>query len=131
MSTMPRTEILAKVRDILVDVLSVDEDEVTDDAVLTEDLGAESIDFLDILFRLEKEFGIKIPQEQLFNRDIVSNAEYLNDRKLNPAGLAALKQAMPYANLTEFEKNPDIDKLADVFTVAAIVNFVEGKVKNG
>ncbi|MCA9244992.1 MAG: acyl carrier protein [Phycisphaerales bacterium] len=122
---------MAKVRDILVDVLSVDEDEVTDDAILTTDLGAESIDFLDILFRLEKEFGIKIPQEQLFNRDIVSNAEYLNDRKLNAAGVAALKKAMPYANLTDFEKNPDIDKLADVFTVAAIVNFVEGKVNNG
>ena len=131
MSTMPRSEIMAKVRDILVDVLSVDEDEVTDDAILTTDLGAESIDFLDILFRLEKEFGIKIPQEQLFNRDIVSNAEYLNDRKLNAAGVAALKKAMPYANLTDFEKNPDIDKLADVFTVAAIVNFVEGKVNNG
>ena len=127
MPVVPRKEILEKVRQTLVDALSVEEDEVTEEATLTGDLGAESIDFLDIVFRLEKAFGIKIPQEELIPRDVLSNPDYVNDRKLNEAGIAALKQSMPHADLAEFEKDPDIDKVSDVFTVGTIVRFVEAK----
>ncbi|RMF84156.1 MAG: acyl carrier protein [Planctomycetota bacterium] len=127
MATITREEIFDKVREILVEALSVDEDEVTEDATLTGDLGAESIDFLDIVFRLEKAFGIKIPQEELMNREILSNPDYVTDRKLNAAGLEALKKSMPHADLSEFEKDPDIDKIVDVFTVKTIVNFVQDK----
>ncbi|GMU84574.1 MAG: acyl carrier protein [Phycisphaerales bacterium] len=122
-----RDEIFDKVKATLVDALSVDEDDVTDNATLMGDLGAESIDFLDIVFRLEKAFGIKIPQEELMPRDILSNADYVVDKKLNARGIAALKAAMPHADLTAFEKNPEIDKLAEVFTVSAIVRFIEAK----
>ncbi len=127
MAAVPREEIFEKVRQTLVDALSVEEDEVTEEATLTGDLGAESIDFLDIVFRLEKAFDIKIPQEELIPRDILSNPDYVTDRKLNEAGVAALKAAMPHADLAEFEKDPDIDKISDVFTVGTIVNFVEAK----
>jgi len=127
MPTMSKDEILEKVKETLVDALSVEEDEVTEDAKLTGDLGAESIDFLDIVFRLEKTFGIKIPQDELIPREILSNPEYVQDRKLNAAGLAALKAGMPHADLTEFERDPDIDKISDVFTVGTIVRFVEAK----
>jgi acyl carrier protein len=127
MPALPREEIFEKVRQTLVDALSVEEDEVTEEATLTGDLGAESIDFLDIVFRLEKTFSVKIPQEELVPRDILSNPEYVNNRKLNDAGLRALKENMPHADLGEFEKDPDIDKLSDVFTVGTIVRFVEGK----
>jgi len=123
----PREEIFEKVRQTLVEALSVEEDEVTENAKLTSDLGAESIDFLDIVFRLEKAFGIKIPQEELISRDVLSNPDYVTDRKLNAAGLQALKEAMPHADLSEFEKDPDIDKISDVFTVGTIVRFVETK----
>jgi len=129
MAVMPKEEIFSKVRETLIDALSVEENEVVESAVLTEDLGAESIDFLDIVFRLEKSFGIKIPQEELMNRDVLQNPEFVNDRRLNAAGLAALKNSMPHADLTEFEKDPDIDKIADVFTVGTIVRFVEAKLK--
>lgn len=122
-----RDEIFEKVKATLVDALSVDEDDVTDNATLMGDLGAESIDFLDIVFRLEKTFGIKIPQEELMPRDILSNADYVVDKKLNANGIAALKAAMPHADLSAFEKNPEIDKLAEVFTVSAIVRFIEAK----
>ena len=128
---MSRQEIFEKVRATLVDALSVDEDDVQEDATVMGDLGAESIDFLDIVFRLEKSFNIKIPQEELMPRDILSNADYVVDKKLNAAGLAALKKAMPHADLTGFEKNPDIDKLADTFTVGAIVKFIEAKLAKG
>lgn len=124
---MTRDEIFEKVKETLIDALSVEDDEVTPEATLKDDLGAESIDFLDIVFRLEKTFNIKIPQEELIPRDILSNRDYVEDKKLNAAGLAALKSAMPHADLSSFEADPDIDKITDVFTVDAIVRFVEGK----
>lgn len=127
MPSMPREEIIEKVRQTLVDALSVDPEEVTEDATLTGDLGAESIDFLDIVFRLEKNFGIKIPQEELMPREILSNPEYVTSRKLNANGLAALKKAMPHADLSKFQQDPDIEKVSDVFTVGTIVNFVQSK----
>ena len=127
MPTLTRDEIFDKVKHTLVEALSVEEDEVTNEATLTGDLGAESIDFLDIVFRLEKTFGIKIPQEELMPRDILSNPDYVADRRLNAAGLAALRKNMPHADLTQFEKDPDIDRISDVFTVGTIVRFVEAK----
>ena len=54
-------EIFEKVQATLVDALGVDDEDVTQEATLQGDLGAESIDFLDIVFRLERNFGIKIP----------------------------------------------------------------------
>jgi len=127
MSAVTREEVFEKVRQTLVEALSVEEDEVTEQATLTRDLGAESIDFLDIVFRLEKAFNIKIPQEELIPRDILSNPDYVSDRKLNAAGIKALKAAMPHAELTQFEQDPDIDKISDVFTVGTIVRFVQAK----
>jgi len=127
MATMTRQEVFEKVRQALVDALSVEEDEVTEEATLTGDLQAESIDILDIVFRLEKAFNIKIAQEELTPRDILSNPEYVNNRKLNAAGLAALKERVKHADWSKFEQDPDIDKILDVFTVGTIVNFVESK----
>lgn len=129
MPTPSRDEIFAKVRQTLVEALSVEEEEVTEDATLTGDLGAESIDFLDIVFRLEKTFGIKIPQEELMPRDILSNPDFVQNKKLNEAGIQALKQSMPHADLSAFEADPDIDKISDVFTVGTIVRFVESKLR--
>ena len=63
-------EILEKVQETLVDALGIDDDEATPDATLVGDLGAESIDFLDIVFRLEKTFDIKIPRGELFPENL-------------------------------------------------------------
>jgi acyl carrier protein len=127
MPTPSREEIFEKVRETLIEALSVEEDEVTEDATLTGDLGAESIDFLDIVFRLEKTFSIKIPQEELIPRDILSNPDYVENKKMNAAGLKALRESMPHVDLGAFETDPDIDKISDVFTVGTIVRFVESK----
>ena len=129
--TMSRDDIFQKVREVLVEALGVDDDEVTDTATLMGDLGAESIDFLDIVFRLEKAFGIKIPREELFPAEgLMTNPEFVSSGKLTAKGLAELKRTMPHTNLSSFESNPDINKLGDLFTVNSIVNFVEGKLKN-
>ena len=63
-------EIFHKVSATLVEALNVDEDEIKPTSTLQGDLGAESIDFLDIVFRLEREFGIKIPRGELFPESI-------------------------------------------------------------
>lgn len=125
---MSRDEIVQEIQEVLVDALGVDNEEVTTDATLMGDLGAESIDFLDIVFRLEKAFGIKIPREELFPAEnLMTNPEFVNNGKLTPAGLAELKDKMPHTDLATFERNPDINKLGDLFTVGAIVNYVESK----
>ncbi len=123
-----RDEIFDKVQEVMIDALGVDDDEVTIGATLMGDLGAESIDFLDIVFRLEKVFAIKIYREELFPaEDLMNNSEFILNGKLTEKGLAELRDKMPHTDLTEFEKDPDINKLGDLFTVNAIVNYVENK----
>ena len=125
---MSRDEIFEKVQEVLVDALAVDDDEVTYEATLMGDLGAESIDFLDIVFRLEKAFEIKIPREELFPAEsLMNDSELVHNGKLTEKGLTALRENMPHTDITTFEKDPDINKLGDLFTVKAIVNYIEGK----
>ena len=125
-----RDEIFKEVQSVLVDALGVDEEEVKPESTLIGDLGAESIDFLDIVFRLEKVFAIKIPREELFPiEDMMTNPQFVKDGKLTPAALSEIKSKMPHTDLSSFEKNPDINKLGDLFTVSSIVNYIETKLK--
>lgn len=124
---MTRDEILAKVTEVLEDALGVDEEDVTPQATLIGDLEAESIDFLDIVFRLEKAFDIKIEQGELFPENVAQNPEYVRDGKVTPKGIEALKEKLPHADFTQFEKDPDVSKVGDIFTVDTIVRFVERK----
>ncbi len=125
---MSEAEVFEKVQETLVEALGVDDDEVTPQATLTGDLGAESIDFLDIVFRLEKAFDIKIPRGELFPDNILNNPEFVQDGKLTDVGLAELKEKMPHADFSDFEQDPDINKMAELFKVQTIVNYVVGKV---
>ncbi|QJW96106.1 acyl carrier protein [Frigoriglobus tundricola] len=126
---MTHEDIFAKVRTTLMDALSVDEEQVTPTARLKADLGAESIDFLDIVFRLEKQFGVEIKREELFPESIFQgDAAFVSNGKVTPVGLAELEKQMPYADLTEFKKDPRLDKVEDLFTVELIVRYLESKV---
>ncbi len=122
-----RQEIVGKVTASLVDALSVDEDEISLESSLTRDLGAESIDFLDIIFRLEKEFGIKIPRGDLIPEDMTTNPGFVKEGRLTSEGLQELQKRLPYADLTEFSKNPVVSNMADIFTVEMIVKYIEGR----
>jgi len=127
-----KEQVFKQVQEVLVDALGVDENEVIGDATLMGDLGAESIDFLDIVFRLEKAFGIKIPREELFPAEtLMGNPELVNNGKLTAKGLAELKDKMPHTDISAFQNDPDINKLADLFTVNSIVRYVEGKLHTG
>lgn len=124
---MTRDEIFTKVRDVLVDALAVDEEDVTPEASLTADLGAESIDFLDIVFKLEQAFGFKIAQGELFPEGVQQNPDFVQDGRVTPKGLAMLKERLPHADFSKLEQDPQITKVAEIFTVEALVRFVERK----
>ena len=121
-------EIFTKVRDTLVDALGVDDDEVTLESRLEADLGAESIDFLDIVFRLEKNFSIKIPRGELFPEDLASaDSGFVKDGLVSADGLAMLRKKMPHFDVEKFAKDPKIENIRDMFTVQMLVNFVKNK----
>ncbi len=125
---MNRDEIFEKIQEVLDDALGVDEDEVTPDASLTTDLGAESIDFLDIVFRIEKTFDFKISQGELFPENLTENEEWVTDGKLTDAGIAMLRERMTHVDFDTFaEGERDISKIGDLITVNSLVNFVEIK----
>lgn len=123
-----KEEIFDKIKTCLVEALGVDEDEVTPEATLVGDLGAESIDFLDIVFRLEKTFNIKVPRGELFPEDILTNSEYVRDGKVTSEGLAQLRQRMPFADLNAFEANPNVKDFGNMLTVQDMARYVESKV---
>ena len=121
-------EIYTKVSSTLVEALNVDEDDIKPTATLQGDLGAESIDFLDIVFRLEREFGIKIPRGELFPESIFQgDPEFVQNGKVTDKGLAELKARMPFANLGTFEQNPELTAISDLFTVDMITKYIQGK----
>jgi acyl carrier protein len=124
-----KEEIFEKIRSALVDALGVDDDEVTPEATLVGDLGAESIDFLDIVFRLEKVFAIKIPRGELFPEDILTNAKYIRDGRVTEDGLLELRKRMPFASLDDFAQNPVVQDFGNLLTVADMCRFIESKVE--
>ena len=129
---MTRDEIFQTVRSIMEEALGVDEEEATLEASLTSDLEAESIDFLDIVFRLEKSFStpdrpFKIEQGELFPENLLENPEWVADAKFTDAGMAMLKQRMTNVDFSGFESDREVDKVAELITVNSIVDFVERK----
>lgn len=121
-------EVFEKVKEALIDALGVDDDEVTPEATLVGDLGAESIDFLDIVFKLEKAFDITIPRDDLFPDDVLTNTEYVQDGRVTETGLIKLKERMPFADLTKFEENPLVQDFGNLLTVQDLCNYVATKV---
>src|SRR5580704_18922612 len=105
-------EIFAKVSATLVEALNVDEEEIKPTSTLQGDLGAESIDFLDIVFRLEREFGIKIPRGELFPESIFQgDPEFVQGGKVTAKGLEELRTRMPFADVSRFEQNPELSRM--------------------
>ncbi len=129
---MTREEIYSKVQGVLEDALGVDKEEVTPTASLRGDLGAESIDFLDITFRLEKAFTadpgkpFKIPRGDLFPENM-DNPEYVQNGKLTDAGLAEVRRRLPHADLSKLEQTRDTSLIPDLFAVQDIVDYIQRK----
>jgi len=123
-------EIYTKVSATLVEALNVDEDEIQPTSTLQGDLGAESIDFLDIVFRLEREFGIKIPRGELFPESIFQgDPDFVQNGKVTDRGLQELRTRMPFDDISSFEKNPELTGIGELFTVQMIARYIEGKLQ--
>ena len=130
---MPATgETHARVTRVLIEVLNADEADITPGATLQGDLGAESIDFLDIVFRLEREFGIRIPRDELFPESIFEgDPTFVQDGRVTDRGLAELRAHMPYADLSGFEGDRRLSAVPDLFTVGLITRYVAWKLGDG
>ena len=123
-----KEEVFDKVKDSLIEALGLDDDEVKPEATMVGDLGAESIDFLDIVFRLEKAFGIEIPRKELFPEDILTNAEFVEGGKVTETGLNEIKTRMPFIDLSKFEEDPVVQDFGNLLTVSDLCRYISGKV---
>jgi acyl carrier protein len=128
---MDENTILEKVKASVVDALGVDEEEVKPDSVLFDDLGAESLDLLDIVFRLEKEFGIKIPRGGIQANALSAEGENLKDEDLvvdgvlTALGIKKLQQSMPEVDPARITDGFRADDIPTLFTVQTFVNIVK------
>lgn len=115
-----------KVREIIADVLVIDEDEVLLNSRLITDLGAESIDFLDLVFQLEKEFKIKIPRGQLEKnaRGDLAEDEFEKGGTLTAAGLETLKNYLSEVPADQFKANLKVNEIPMLFTVETFCKLV-------
>lgn len=115
-----------KVREIIAEVLVIDEDEVALNSRLITDLGAESIDFLDLVFKLEKEFKIKIPRGQLEKnaRGDLSEDEFEKGGTLTEKGLQALKTYLNEVPADQFKANLKVNEIPMLFTVETFCKLV-------
>ena len=131
---MTKDDIFGKVSEVLEEALGCDDEEITPNASLVADLGAESIDFLDIVFRLEKAFGtpekpFKIDQGELFPENVMDNADWVQDGKFTDSGMAMLRERMPHVDFTAFDSDREVMKVGDLITVQSLATFVSLKLE--
>lgn len=115
-----------KIREIIADVLVIDEEEVSLNSRLIADLGAESIDFLDLVFQLEKEFAIKIPRGQLEKnaRGDLAEDEFEKGGVLTTQGIQALKNYLSEVPEEQFKANMKVNEIPMLFTVETFCKLV-------
>ena len=115
-----------KVREIIADVLVIDEDDVSLTSRLIVDLGAESIDFLDLVFQLEKEFGIKIPRGQLEKnaRGDLTEDEFEKGGMLTDKGMVALKNYLSEVPADYFKASMKLNEIPMLFTVETFCKLI-------
>lgn len=122
-----KNEIFKQVQNIVSQALRVEESKIELGSSLIKDLGAESIDFLDIVFRLEKEFKVKIPKGELFPEKLLSEPRFVQAGRVTAAGLEELKAKVSPASWIDFSKDPQMANLGNLFTVGMIVHYLSEK----
>lgn len=120
------TEIASRVRTIVASALDVPPDRVVRHASLINDLNAESIDFIDIVFRLESEFGIEIPQEEIWRGSIDAT-----DDAAIQAGVERLKATMPEFRWESLPATITRSDLPALITVQTITDYVARRLEGG
>ncbi len=118
--------IFPKVADIIADALDRDVDEIRLESYLIDNLNAESIDFLDILFRLERAFKIKLPQGKIIEnaRGDLSEAEFEHKGTLSPAGQRRLQAYLDEVPAERFRSPIKVADVPRLFTVETFCKLV-------
>ena len=118
----------SRITKVLVQALGVEKDDIKPSATLQGDLGAESIDFLDIVFRLEREFMMRIPRGELFSELLFQDVtQILEDGRVTDSGLAMLRSRLPYADLSALERDRRLNRINDLITVKLLSSYVRWK----
>lgn len=128
--TMTREEIGERVTGALVQALGVSRGEISPATSLAGDLEAESIDFLDIVFRLEKEFGIEVARGELFPQELLRDPALVTNGRLTDAGVTALRERFAFTDLSSLGAGANVDDLiTELLTVNLIIDYVECKLR--
>jgi acyl carrier protein len=127
---MTRDEIGERVAQALVQALGVSRNDITPETSLAGDLEAESIDFLDVVFRLEKDFGIEIARGELFPQELLRDPAMVSHGKITAEGIKALRDRFSFTDLSSLKAGLGIEDLMNnMLTVRLIVDYVEHKLK--
>lgn len=118
--------VFPKVADTIADALGCDLEEVKRDASLINDLGAESIDFLDLVFRLERAFKIKIPRGKIVedSRGTLSEAEFEQKGLVTDRGLSQLKAFLSEVPADRFRTPLKVAEIPRLFTAETFCKLV-------
>ena len=118
--------VFPKVAATIADALGVEEDEVSRDASLINDLGAESIDFLDLVFRLERTFKVKIPRGKIVedSRGTLSEAEFEQKGIVTDRGLAQLREFLSEVPADRFRAPLKVAEIPRLFTAETFAKLV-------
>jgi len=119
--------IFERVRTAFAEALGLDDDEVFYESTVIEDLGAESLDLLDIVFRLERSFDIRIPRggvEQAVREAMEEGQELERHGILTEEGLRRLQVAMPEVPAELFKEGLKTSEIALLFRVSTFCRLV-------
>lgn len=130
---MTNEEIYSAVSTAVAEALGLDEDEVTPEATLLDELGAESIDLLDILFRLERSLGVKIQASDLSDhvQGGIPDDEFGDENEIiTPRGMEQLKRVMPQLGAMDLDGKLQADRVMSYFTVQNLVDLVASRAES-
>ncbi len=121
---MTDSEIYEEVRPIVVDALGVEQEEVALQSRLMDDLGAESIDFLDVFFRVERVFGVKLDTSA---SAAMNDERFVREGAVTDEGMEELRRRLPGVDLSQVEQSRKLQDIEKAFTVASIVEMVKAR----
>lgn len=121
-------EVAAKVRQIVAEALALDPSTVKNESLLMTDLGAESLDYLDIVFKIERTFGIQITRGEIQKaaQGDMSDEEFAPAGVVSDKGLERLRELLPEANDRIVPGLRPVQILA-LFSVQTFIRMVEVK----
>ncbi len=110
------------VRPMIADLLGVDDEEVTPEASFERDLGGESIDYLDLTFRVEQKFGVRVDFKDLFDSQDIATDEA---GRLLPDALTVIQRKLPLLDLSLLGEDAGVSQVRELVTVAVLTQIIQ------